>query len=396
MNRLSVVGTCGLILFLQFGVIHSEELLPIEVVSHHTELNGAKTYRSVAMRLPWLYAVDRDGGLQVFRVPMTGVGDFTGGFVRFFSDLAGSSADRLLRKDIPPLEIVYSIKNAGDGNDAQIFDNVLSLTSKGKLSAYNLDDPSKPKLLGNFGSPLATDSQSIVRAGKHVVILGDGQISSYDFSDPNSPKHLATLDNGRGNWNGCSQGNLLYVCEVSRRRNHRMGIAVYDITNPLKLTEQNFIETNRTPYHVCINTDGHLLASLDSSSFFHFFTNRHITVNGSTQIFQVNNDQVLKPTGIVGSSGGRSVHTMNYADTTIMICNGLAFRSKNAELQQIGSFFPYGTTLDGFPYHGDHDGPYVALATDNELSVLRITESVWHRLGKYTAFVVVQIIVRLF
>lgn len=237
MNRLSVAATYCLILFLQFGVTHSQELLPIEVVCRHTEMNRANTYRSVSLRMPWLYAIDRDGGLHVLRVPMTGINDFTVGFVGFFSDLVGVSADLLVKKDVPSLQIVHLIKNAGDGNDVQIFDNVLLLTSKGKLSTYNLDDPSKPKLLGNFGSPLAANSQSIVHVGKLVFVLGDGQISSCDFSEPNSPKHLATLDNGRGNWNGCSEGNFLYVCEVSRGRNHRTGIAVYDIRNPLKLTE---------------------------------------------------------------------------------------------------------------------------------------------------------------
>lgn len=396
MNQGRVAAICGLILLLQFGTAHTQELLPIDVVSRLTELNRANTYRSVALRMPWVYAVDRDGGLHVFKVPMKAIDDFTDGFARFFSNLVSVPADLFLMKDIPSLEIVHSIKNAGDGNDVQIIDNVLMLTSKGKLSTYSLDDPGKPKLLEKIGSTLATNSQSIVRAGQLVFVLGDGQISSFDFSEPNSPKHLATFDNGRGNWNGCSDGHFLYVCEVPRGWNHRMGIAVYDLRNPLKLTELNFIKTIRTPYHVSINSGGHLLASLDSSSFFHFTTNRHVTVNGSTQIFQIANDHVLKPTNIVDSSGGRSVHTMNYLDTTIMIYNGLVFQSKNAELQQIGSFFPFGTTLDGFPYHGDHDGPYVALATDNELSVLRIGKSVWHRLGLIAALTTVFILVQLY
>ncbi len=346
------------------------------------------TFRAVALKTPWLYALDRDGDLKIYKVPRDDMVDFAAGFCRTFADLLRLPTDGALGHPVQQLQLQKSINKAGDGNDLEILGDVLALTSRGKLAVFDLAEPSDPQLLGEFGPGSATNSQSIVRAGKIAFLLGSGTIASFDISQSHSPKHLATLQNDCGNWNGCYHGRFLYVSEVARPPKKRTGIAVYDVTNPIAITERHFVKTERPAYHLFVNRDDFLLASLDSKSIFHFSTNRHITVAGTTQIFELDDKTAPKSVAIVDSSGGRSALAMDYGDTTIMICNGLAFGSANRTLTKFYSFFPKGHTLDGFPYHGDHYGQHAALVTDNDISVFEIGKSPSYRLGMHIAFTV--------
>lgn len=267
----------------------------------------------------------------------------------------------------------------------EIFGDVLALTSQGKLAVFDVAEAANPTLLGEFGPDSATNSQTIVRAGENAFVLGSGTIGSFDISQPHTPKHLATLNNTSGNWNGCYDGRFLYVSEVSRQPKNRTGIAVYDVSNPSAITELHFVQTARPAYHVFVNRDRYLLASLDSKSRFHYVSGRHITVAGSTQIFELDGKNAPNSVAIIDSSGGRSALAMDYGDTTIMICNGLAFASKNRTLTKSYSFFPNGSTLDGFPYHGDHYDQHAAIVTDNEITVFEIGNSPCYILGRHIA-----------
>ena len=65
---------------------------------------------------------------------------------------------------------------------------------------------------------------------------------------------------------------------------------------------------------------------------------------------------------------------LNAKNDSYFACNGVIFAIKTSSLEPDSIFYPEGTTLDGQPYHGDAEGPYVALAADNVVVVLRLKD----------------------
>ncbi len=386
-----IAGSLSLLAPIRFG--HAEESRPISKIAYLGEDDSAKaTFRSVELKPPWLYALGRDGNLHIFKIPQDRIADFASGlggvllsFVRTDLNLLPARSDR-------PLKFINSIEGAGDGYDLEIIGNVLALTSKGKLAVFALDEPSAPTKIGEFGHESLAGSMSIVGAGKHAFVLGRGNIESFDFTDPSTPKHVATLKNEGWNGNGCYDGRFLYVSEFSRRQKGRTGIAVYDAANPKAVVERHFVPTERSPYHVFVNGDGYLLACFDSKSSwsFRFLVGRHnVTVDGSTQMFELHDNDPPKLAATIKNSGGRAAVLTHHRDDSLLICNGVAFLSKSDELKKNYSFFPTGTTLDGFAYKGDHCGQFAAITADHDVNVFLLGEPHSLMLGKQVASLLV-------
>ena len=374
------------ILYLTFSttVVSAQAPPRITKVAHLDDgIFGAdETYRSVQLRIPWVYVLDRDGGLHTFKMRGNRLHEFASGLMGSLPIKLHAWANAGNDSSPSPLQFVNSIATIGDGNDLELIENALVLTSNGKLAVYSIDEPSDPKHIMNIGPNAKADSQSIVRAGSQVFALGKQTISAFNFSIPLKPEYTSTSNNARGNWNGCSDGKFLYVSERAVEPNGRMGIAVYNVTDPKTIVYKHFISTPRLAYHVFINSDDYLVACLDSKSRFHSVSSNNITVAGSTSIFETYDDAKPKLISTVDGCGGRSSVAITYKRKTILLCNGIAFSSQSAKLDARYKFFPDGHTLDGAPYGGDQYGQYAALATDNDIPVFRIGNSTSFRIGQ--------------
>ena len=344
------------------------------------------TFRSVALKMPWVYALDRDGNLHIFEVPRERLKGFSEGLQQAIYAILFGAQEPAAQLDSPKrLRFAQTITNAGDGNDLEIVGSVLTLTRMGNLEVYSIEHPSAPTYLGRFGPKTKLKSQSIVPAGKLAFVVGKGCILTYDMVNPTKPRHIATLNNDFGNWNGCSEGKFLYITEYATTPHKRRGIAVYDTSNAKQLTERHFIATSQTPYHIFVNRENHLVACLGSGSRWHIVSAKNITVNGKTAVFKLGQSGAPELHAEIKGSGGRAATSARYRGATYLICNGLVFSSKSEVLRKAYSFFPYGSTLDGSPYHGGSDGAYAALATDQDICILRIGRTGWTDLGRHAA-----------
>ena len=186
------------------------EVIADLIVSEKYQRRAGTTFRSVAIKPPWAYVLDRDGSLFVFPIP-------------------GKA------QPVEPSPITI-VKDAGDGNDLKVVGQVLLCTRDGGIEAYSLKTPEKPKRMGLFGpeGEHAYRSQSLAIEGKRAFLLGRDAILAYDLSDPERPKCVSVLRTGRFGWTGCVAGRYLYVGEIHVERGDREGIAV--TTLPISAT----------------------------------------------------------------------------------------------------------------------------------------------------------------
>jgi len=302
-------------------------------------------FRSVAVRMPLVYALDRDGGVYVYRV---------------------GTEDRETN-----LRPVKTIGDAGDGDDLRVFGDALVCTDHGGLQVYSLDAPEEPKYIGRVGPNGTSDyASSIVPYGSYAFVLGKNVICSYDMAQPTEPILLATTKTDRYGWTGCAVENFLYVGAFDTERNDRDGIMVCDITNPKDPQEVGFVTTTRTPYHLFPVPEKGLLASLDADTTSNSFTGANVQVHGNSAIFSTKDPARPALAGEFRRSGGRSATALLVNDQAYLVCEGVVFRISDSRLERVFSFFP-GSTLDAFPYHGDSDGEYAAVVSDAAVFVLR-------------------------
>ncbi|HEX4073437.1 MAG TPA: hypothetical protein VHX68_19810 [Planctomycetaceae bacterium] len=325
------------------------------------EAGKFEAFRSVALRLPWVYVLDRTGTLCVFRV----------------DPKAAAPQDQTSPTEtVPPGQLPSArpknvIEGVGDGDDLKIFGDVLICTNSRGIEAYSLQDPSKPRRVGRTSSKKREIwGQSIVRHGNLAFVVGNRAIDSYDLTVPNKPKSLGTLETKRYSPVGCAAGNFLYVGAVGKN-----GIATYDISNPTHPTEVSFVPTSHAPFAVFATPDHRLIASLDADDGLHFTSASYISVNGNSAIFALTDPRHPSLIKAYGKSGGRTTALWSVDNHCYLVCQGVVFAVTSGGLKPDSVFFLASTTMDGLPYHGDADGKYAALATDESVVVLRRTNA---------------------
>ena len=194
-------------------VCPSNAQLPMHKVGQLTTdelfLDTDETYRSVQLRAPFVYALERNGDLHVFRLPRNPIPEFAAGIFEHFGAPLPHWLEVLRTTEPATLERVVEIENAGDGDDLELLGKQLFLTSRGRLSVYSVEDPTKPKRISIVGESEG-DSQSIVRSGDSLFVLGKGHISSFEYSDKKL-RHIGALENEGRNWNGHFDGRFLYL-----------------------------------------------------------------------------------------------------------------------------------------------------------------------------------------
>lgn len=304
-----------------------------------------EAFRSVALRIPWAYVLDRTGTLCVFRLPEGGAA-----------------------KDLQPTKI---LEDAADGDDLTIFGDVLICTRSGAVEAYSLQTPGDPRPLGTFGPKLRFGSQSIVRHGQIAFLLCGMIIQSYDLTVPAKPRFLGRIEAQHAGWVGTAAGSFLYVGQAGG--GHR-GIAVYDVSTPAHPTEVAFVPVSHVPYHVFATPKSRLIVSMDGEGM-HWVSSSHISVNGNSAVFDLAHPKQPRLVKEYGMSGGRTAALLSDKEESYFACNGVIFAVKNEGLEPNSVFYPEGSTLDGLPYHGAADGKYVAVPADNVVQVLRLKDA---------------------
>ncbi len=294
-----------------------------------------QSIRAVALRRPYAYVLDRSGGLWVFKLP----------------DKAGE-------KPTEALEEVGRIAGAGDGNALTVIGDALLCSHDGSLAVFSLKDPARPERRGKFGSEAPARSQSIVRLGGRVVLVGPGALSVFDVSNPAEPRHLGTTRAARYQWNGCAVGDRLYVAEadipIPGGMKPRRGIAIYDPGDPRELKELAFVETTGTPYHFLPVGKDRLAVLMD----------------GTAQLFSTADPLQPAPLGKAVPASARTGAVLDIGGKTYLSTGRELFRIDDQNLVCIGAIGSVGNP-DGFPYQASTEGDCAAIPGSQAVVVLR-------------------------
>lgn len=391
-----MIQRCGLLLLL-LRVFHALPVLGEESLAGDVaqfEITGRlmavesepaeerRTFRSVALRMPWAYVLDRDGGLSIFRIlddaeraeQLVARQLIKEWLAKLFDVPRQTNGSRRAKDDALVFRPEFVMDNVGDGKDLKMFQDVLICTRKGCLEVYSLAKPDQPQHLGRFGPEnVQLKSRSIVRHDHLVFVIGVDHILCYDLSVPQEPKLVSEQKNERHSCTGCVVGGFLCVGESATRKSNREGIAVYDVSNLQQLKEVGFVPTVQSPYHLFALPDDRLVAALDSDSRIHSVATGQVYGNSAILKLTRSGDPTLL--GEIGKSGGRTAAVISHQEASFFVCNGVIFRVEEHDLQPCFSFYPYGSTLDSFSYHGDSDGLFAAFAADREVTVVRLRPS---------------------
>jgi hypothetical protein len=365
MRTVILVAVVYLVLLIAFqtAFAQSHRGAPVEIAARLLSPIGkgpfAKdvTFRSVAMRIPWVYVLNRTGSLYIFQV-------------------SKNDHEKLLN----PTKVMDDL---GDGNDLKIVDDVLICTCKGALQVYSLKNPGEPRALGRFGPEKEYASETIVCHSKLAFVICKSSILSYDVSTPSKPKFLgANQANGYG-WTGFVSERYLYVGEIRLNGTGRQGISIYDVSEPTQIKEVAFVSTTRAPYHIFGISPTQVLTSLEGDSRPHVVTPDNITVNGNSAWF--NTTKASQPVLVkeFSEAGGTPTTVLTSEGKEYLVCQGVVFSIEMESLKRCFSFqagcvspdhiLYHGTTLDATPYHGTSDGMYAALPLGDVTIVLRRT-----------------------
>jgi len=188
-------------------------------------------------------------------------------------------------------------------------------------------------------------------------------------SQPSQPKYLGMAPSPRYHFSGSAQGKYLYTGVISTKRGEQNGISVWDISDPAKPREIEFVSTPEyleEKDHLFAVGKNVLLAAVGYGGL-------HIgsKVHGSAALFDLSNPEKPVLVGSFAEAGGRTAAVHRTSSGTFLVCNGWIFEV-GQQRQTTVQEFSGGSTLDGAPYHGDTQGPYVAIATDDEAIVVRI------------------------
>jgi hypothetical protein len=316
-----------------------------------------EAFRSVALRVPWVYALDRTGTLCIFRTDAKPAA------------LPDPARDAISPLGLPAIPPTARVENVGDGGDLKIFGNVLVCSDSGGIKTYNLDVPNKPRLIGRFGpTQKRSCALSIVRQGKIAYLVGDRILQTYDLTRPERPTHVGSFDLKRFAIGGSAAGHCLYLAVFGKGGN---GIATFNISDPARPVEASFTPTSQTAYALFATPDGRLIASLDADDGWHMVSESYITVAGYSALYGLTDPEHPKLLKTYGQSGGRTSALSCVDGRCFFICHGVVFAVNKEGLEPDSAFFPEGSTMDGLAYHGDADGNYAALTADSAVIVLR-------------------------
>ncbi len=331
-----------------------------EVVARLEDRRGDRfnrPFRSAVLHIPWVYVLDREGGLHLFRLPDR---FWVEPILRFahaaspYVPIPNEFLRWLVTENYDRVELTRCEEKVGDGNDLAIVGDVLFCTHHGDLEVFSLKVPRKPERLGRFGpGDRWNQSQTIIAHAGHLFLIGAGGLLVYDVSEPSKPRYLGITRMRGGSSTGCAIGKYLYVHVVSPLGNTPMGIAVIDISAPAKPKKVGFVATYREPFHLHPIGDNRLVASME----------------GYAQLFDLSEPRHPKSLGETRIEGGRATTVLRSAGHDYLVCDGEILRHASPGLESCFSFRDDGTRY-GLPYHGDSQYPFAVIATGGAVVVV--------------------------
>ena len=236
------------------------------------------------------------------------------------------------------------------------------------MLCYDLSDLAKPKCL----------SEQVIRYNATCGCLAAGHLYLGGWLEEQKPKNTedkeqhseaTPLPAAVQKWSRV----LHYLIEGETEDTGAIG--VFDVADPTKVKEVSSLPVSRPVFHIFASPRNQkLLASLDADCTAHVCSSNHTTVNGKSAFISLakpTQPRLIKETN---DSGGRASTLLTTKQESYLVCDGMAFSIHYHELCEAYSFLSPGSTLDGFPYHGDSDGTYAVLPLDYAAVVVRIRE----------------------
>jgi hypothetical protein len=224
------------------------------------------------------------------------------------------------------------------------------------LEVYSVADPARPKHLRRVAGSPAGSSQSMVQHRNCVFLVGRGIVSVFDVSKPSSPQHIGHVQPRGYPWNGCGMGDYLYLAEASiyGPEGSRNGVSVYDVSQPANPREVGFYQLDATPYHLFPIGSNRLAVLSESKAW----------------LLHVTDPVHLSTVGASIASFGRSGGLLSARGRQLVITSGSVLGIDKQGLTELGRHL-YGGNVAAYPHHGDSQGEYAAIATDESIVILR-------------------------
>lgn len=308
-----------------------------------------RPYRSAAVRFPWVYALDRDGGLYWFKLSETpGV--------------------------VESVVTTYFRDNAGDGLDLAIHGETLVCTRGSRLAVYSLSDPSSPRETETVG-PMQPPARcrGVVINGSRFYLLYGNSILTFEMLETGKIAFRGLADVEGDCLAASFVGSILYCAVADDPDNWITKIVGLDASDPLHFKPLGNCQLTGYPFHIF---------SLDSETFAALYEGeaRVAAVDGNTtilgnagwiQLFECKDARNLAPVGEPVNVHPRAAAPLGQ---DLVVTSGHVYRRTKARVEPVLDFY-LGSTLDGAPYHGRSDGKYAALASDESITILSCVKS---------------------
>ena len=332
---------------------------------------GPREFSAVALRMPWAYALDRDGDLYVFRVPLVPPpktrpvpSERDNGLIAITGELKGAL-----------VEPETTIPGAGDGGHLIVAGDTLLCTRYRRLEVFSLENPARPARVGIAGNSswLAHASTATVRDETRLFVLSSKRIDLYDIATPRTPNHLGSFSGPRELVCACVAGDKLVVGTARQYRTgdkRNAGLAVFDVSDSARIKETGFIDLGwRAPRQLLRTSGGTLLAPGVRISGLEALSTR--TGIGFTPSSDADQPFAATP-----------IDLPNLYHCVMLVKDGRAFLVGPGEVHEVKppdarlvfTYLPWGLRSVAEGCHGDVEGDYAAIVGGRAIAVLRIKD----------------------
>lgn len=333
-------------------------------------------FRSVALRWPWLYAMDRQGNLYVYSLDTLNVA------AKAKENQPADGPNEVDEEDFgfekkPDVPAKF-YPGAGDGQSIALLGDVLLLTKRSQLEVFSIKDGATLEHSGPFGPAekrkgyslhLLIDNATAYLISKHAV-------SAFDISKPQNPQFKWNADfPDQSISSACTLQHRLFASTSQEDAARGETIGFCELTPTGQRQNERRFDINGYAYHLLPVSDRGFVAFVDNGVLSH----SECWIGGVEQSGQLNNSaHYLQLQGdkltLVETrpcAGARSATVCSVGKWKVAICNGSAFLLDSKSFANTIRF-PRPSTHDGFPYQGASERNHFALAGGDEIVVGKI------------------------
>ncbi|MDX1664043.1 MAG: hypothetical protein R3272_09630, partial [Candidatus Promineifilaceae bacterium] len=268
----------------------------------------------------------------------------TRGGVLHTYDISAAGANFTLEEPVHTLDVGLGAGVLRHGNFLYVYGN-------GGAQVLSLADPAAPTIGNQFAD---VDMVNMVRSDQILLGVGRGHVTLYDVSNPNGvvPLTGATLGDGNTGFSVALLGDAtapgaatIVVGQFASGAGGTNGLALFDLLAPANLAPVGTIPGG-VPYHLHPFRD--LLVACQSSV---------------VELWDFENPHEAEP--LTSFQTGARVCAR---DNDRIITNGTVLQLPG--LEQVASFTPGGSQIDGFPYGSAVEGPFIFLAQSQRVLIL--------------------------